>query len=46
MFDVIGGQKSNSVEKTQPVFFAMQDFLDKEGFYRQKMSGIRDRGQY
>lgn len=46
LFDVTGWQKNNSVEMTQPIFFALNDFLDKEWFYQQKMSAIRDKGQY
>jgi len=45
-FDVIWWQDNNDVSQTQPIYFALQDYLDREWFYQQKSAGIHDKWQY
>ena len=45
-FDVSRLDWSPDVERTQPLFFAMQDYMDRENFYMQKDAMIRDKARY
>ena len=45
-YDVIWSQWYNDPQAIQPVYFALQDFLDREEFYNEKKAAIRDRAQY
>lgn len=45
-YDVIGWQWYNDPQAIQPVYFALQDFLDREKFYQEKNAAVRDWGQY
>jgi hypothetical protein len=45
-FDVTWMEGSPDVNRTQPLYYAMNDYMDRENFFFQKDAMIRDKGRY